>query len=215
MKTKPFLIFDLDGTISDPIDGIWRSINFALEYFGYDPCPEEAINNCIGPPLDESFVSLTGERSSEKAQEFVRKYRERFARVGYSENRLYPGITESLMSLAKQGFPLGICTSKRADFAEKIVKMFQLSDYFEFISGGDVGIKKSQQIKSLLLDNRIDKRSLMIGDRYVDLRAAHENGINSVGVLWGYGSREELEAESPNYLLAHPQDLKNFLKSDN
>lgn len=141
----------------------------------------------------------------------VEKYRERFGHSGYSENTIYPGISETITRLAQLGVPMGICTSKRGDFAETILQMFDLRDYFSFISGGDVGVTKSMQIRQLLEDARIDQSTLMIGDRRFDLTAAHENGLQSVGVLWGYGSREELKAESPAFLLNQPGELLNLL----
>lgn len=203
--TQPFLLFDLDGTISDPIIGIWRSINFALEAFGFEPRSIEEISPFIGPPLDEIFNSLTQDPSI--TEEIIVKYRERFSEVGFSENTLYPGIREVITSLSESKVFLGICTSKRKDFAEKILRMFDLHDKFEFVSGGDIGIKKYQQIESLLAENLIDQNTLMIGDRATDLISAHRNGLQSVGVLWGYGAKDELEAEAPQRILHEPREL--------
>jgi phosphoglycolate phosphatase len=209
--TTSFLLFDLDGTISDPFEGISRSFNYALESFGFQPCGIEEISRFIGPPLDESFNLIT--KDSSLTTELIAKYRERFAEIGYSENKLYPGIREAIMWLSDNDIPLGICTSKRQDFAEKILKMFKLDDRFQFVSGGDIGVKKYQQIEFLLSENLIDHRALMIGDRAVDLTSAHKNNLQSVGVLWGYGSSAELEAESPSYLLAAPSKLPSLVRS--
>ena len=206
--STPFLLFDLDGTISNPIAGIWRSINYALEYYGYQSITEEEASKYIGPPLDEIFMSLVLNKKADHINELIAKYRERFSEVGYSENELYPGMEETILSLVNTGLSLGICTSKRKDFADKILKMFHLRDYFEFVSGGDVGVKKHQQIRTLLSQNFIDNNTCMIGDRAVDLIAAHKNGIKSAGVLWGFGSRFELEGQSPEFLLEKPEELK-------
>lgn len=118
MKIPAFLIFDLDGTISDPAAGIGRSLNYALSAFGYPILAEQDVSQYIGPPLDQTFRQLTQSTSQTHIQELVNKYRERYADVGYAENVLYPGIAEALASLAAQSMPLGLCTSKPLKFAE-------------------------------------------------------------------------------------------------
>jgi len=203
--TKPFLLFDLDGTISDPIEGIWRSINYALDAFGFEPCSIQQISPFIGTPLDQTVNSITQDAS--KTGEIIAKFRERFSAVGYSENKLYPGIRKVITYLSDNKISLGVCTSKRKDFAKKILKMFDLHDRFEFVSGGDIGVKKYHQIEALLSESLIDQNTLMIGDRAIDLISAHKNGLESVGVLWGYGSKNELEAEAPKRLLSKPSEL--------
>lgn len=202
------LIFDLDGTISDPKEGIVKSINYALENFDFEPRSDAEIAAFIGPPLDKTFESLTSVSDSKLILSLVSKYRERYADVGYSENLLYDGIRESLLVLHNNGKKrLAICTSKRADFATKILDMFGLLELFEFVNGGDVGIEKWQQLGSLLEKGRISRDSLMIGDRYVDLTAAHLNHLKSAGVLWGYGSKEEIQKENPMYVFSKTQQL--------
>jgi len=204
---QTFLLFDLDGTISDPLEGISRSINYALEAFGYNSQPMSEIAKYVGPPLDDTFIEITGSTDKSEINNLIEKYRERYSDIGYSENYLYPDVKEAIHTLADHDIPLAICTSKRRDFAEKIITKFSMREYFQFICGGDIGIKKSQQIKLLLSDKSIDHSAVMIGDRAVDLVAAHRNRLKSVGVLWGYGSQQELEAESPLYLLSQPAGL--------
>ena len=110
---------------------------------------------------------------------------------------------------------MGVCTSKRIDFARKIIDMFDLSQYFEFINGGDIGITKDEQIKALIEEKAIDRDAIMIGDRDVDILAAKTNRIHSAGVLWGHGSKGELEKEDPDYLFAEPMDIvREFLQGD-
>lgn len=201
------LLFDLDGTISDPLVGIGRSINHALSHFGYETLELHQLAVYIGPPLDEAFKAITGLQSHDSLSPFVAKYRERYADVGYSENVLYPGIVETIAALAATGIPLGLCTSKRVDFAEQILRMFGLREYFQFVSGGEIGMPKSQQIQDLLTTGLVTGSSVMIGDRAVDMIAAHRNGLNAAGVLWGHGSRVELEKEKPAYLLAEIPEL--------
>jgi phosphoglycolate phosphatase len=204
----PIVMFDLDGTLSDPLVGIGRSINYALAGMGYEPLEMERLAAHIGPPLDLAFRSITGDQSPAAAAEFVARYGERYGEVGYSENVLYPGIPEALAGLAEAGLRLGLCTSKRVDFAEKILEMFGLRPLFGFVSGGEIGTEKWQQVESLLSEGVIDRSTCMVGDRGVDLIAAHRNGMPAAGVLWGYGSRAELDAERPRYLFSTPSELQ-------
>jgi phosphoglycolate phosphatase len=207
--TKAFtIVFDLDGTITDPIVGISRSFNYALTHFGHSPVAEAALLQHIGPPLDDAFRALTGISSSSEIAAYVAKYRERYSDIGYSENVLYPGIAEALQRLDAAGIPLGICTSKRRDFAERILELFAVRSLFQFVDGGDIGIPKGLQIEALVAHGRVGRASVMIGDRGVDLQAAHRNGLSSGGVLWGYGSRQELEREHPRFLFSAPSELR-------
>jgi len=200
------LLFDLDGTLSDPLVGIGRSINYALSHFSYAPLALTELATCVGPPLDQTFRTLTGAKTDD-IHAMVAKYRERYADVGYSENVLYPGIPDALATLDKAGFAMGVCTSKRVDFAEQILNMFGLRSHFRFVNGGEIGTHKWQQIEGLVARGMISTSSIMIGDRDVDLIAAHRNGLQAAGVLWGYGSREELEKEQPRDLLTHTSEL--------
>ena len=201
------MIFDLDGTISDPALGIGGSIDFALAHFGYPPIAQDQVSQFIGPPLDLSFRAITSSTSSNHIADLVAKYRERYGDVGYTENTPYPGISEALASLVYNGIPIGLCTSKRVDFAEKILQMFGLRDHFKFLSGGDIGIHKREQLASLRLEHTVAASSIMIGDRAVDVEAAQSNGLQSVGVLWGHGSLEELTAAKPDRLLTATNEL--------
>jgi phosphoglycolate phosphatase len=208
------LLFDLDGTISDPLVGIGRSINYALSHFGYAECPLSDLAQYVGPPLDQTFSSITGLRSLPAIEEFVTKYRERYGAVGFSENVLYPDVPQVLQSLAATGVTLGICTSKRVDLAEKVVELFDLRPYFKFVCGGEIGTHKWQQIEELLHKGVIGESTIMIGDRAVDMIAAHRNGLDAAGVLWGYGSRQELETEAPRYLFNTPEELLSLTRRD-
>ncbi|OIQ90783.1 5'-nucleotidase [mine drainage metagenome] len=205
-----FLIFDLDGTVSDPATGIGRSLNHALRHYGYPPIAEDEVSRYIGPPLDQTFLSLTGSTSREHIAALVSKYRERYAEIGYAENVLYSGVPEALQFLASSGIPIGLCTSKRADFAERILVLFGIRQHFHFVSGGDIGVEKKQQLAALLAGRVISEAAIMIGDRAVDIEAAKVNGLRSVGVLWGHGSPAELQAADPDALLAHPRELRGL-----
>lgn len=201
------IVFDLDGTLSDPQVGIGRSINFALARFGFAPLPDEAVSACIGPPLDETFRALTGRDDAATIHGLVAAYRERYGDIGYAENTLYDGIPQAVAALAAASVPLGLCTSKRRDFALKILALFGLDRYFDFVDGGEIGVQKWQQLHALRVAGQVGPGAVMVGDRAVDLIAAHRNGLAGAGVLWGHGSERELRAEQPRYLLAQPAQL--------
>jgi phosphoglycolate phosphatase len=199
------LLFDLDGTISDPLEGIGKSINYALTSFGYEPIELAKLAKYVGPPLDETFKTITGNEAESKA--LVAKYRERYGDVGYSENVLYPGVAEALLELNTANVSMAVCTSKRQDFAERILEMFGILHHFQFINGGEVGISKCQQIEGLLSQGRVSQSTVMIGDHAVDIVAAHKNGLKAGGVLWGYGLHSELLKEAPSYFFRSPSEL--------
>lgn len=214
MTTAPFLIFDLDGTLSDPAEGVWRSINYALLQFGYPEISAEDTGRYIGPPIDESFLSITGTVREAHVLELVDKFRERYIEHGYAENSLYPGIEGALVELASRGHRLAVCTSKRVDMAEKILVMFGIRDCFDFVSGGDVGIAKTRQLAAFLARERVGSDATMIGDRSQDVRAALVNGLRPVGVLWGHGSEHELRAAGATVLLHDPGQLARLGRVD-
>jgi len=200
------IIFDLDGTISDPLEGIGRSINFALANFAYKTREFPELAQYVGLPLDQIFKSLTGLEEIEVVA-LVAKYRERYADIGYSENTLYPGMAEAIATLSKASVPMAVCTSKRQDFAERILAMFGLLDQFCSVNGGDIGIQKTQQIRTLVSQGLASRSSLMVGDRAGDVTAARRNGLQAAGVLWGYGSEAELLNAEPRYILHSPAEL--------
>ena len=201
------LIFDLDGTISDPFVGISRSINHAFAALNLDTVDPERVRPLIGPPLTEIFEHLVGKLPPQVMQDLVVNYRKRYAEIGYSENEVYEGIPEIVATLSDHGYRMGICTSKRADYAKRIVDMFELSEYFSFVDGGDVGVQKRHQIEAMIANGLTASSSVMIGDRAVDVAAGKTNDVASVGVLWGFGERPELEEAAPDHLLASPEEL--------
>jgi phosphoglycolate phosphatase len=201
------LVFDLDGTISDPFEGISKSVNYALESQRCEPVNPERIRPMIGPPLTEIFEFLIGEVSERLMQALIDKYRERYASIGYTENVIYAQMPEIIASLSASGYILGICTSKRADYAADIVDMFGLSTHFEFISGGDIGVHKTEQLRKLVANGLDAESTIMIGDRNIDIIAAKSNGVRSVGVSWGFGDDNELEKAAPDHLVRSPDEL--------
>lgn len=206
-QTPCELIFDLDGTLTNPALGFVRSVNFSLESHGISPIEEENLKKFIGPPLDGAFREILHLDQDKDVSSFVSKYRERYSAVGFSENILYDGIPDVLAALRGLGFRLGVCTSKRVDFAERILTLFDIRDHFDFVNGAEVGIKKSSQLKELTNQNFVDSRSVMIGDRHVDIEAAKMNSMRSVGVLYGYGSKQEIENAHPEWIAIDPKGL--------
>lgn len=201
------ILFDLDGTLSDPLEGFARSMNHALTHFGYAARAPGEFAPYVGPPIEDAFRELTGRDDKTEITALIARYRERYADIGYTENTLYPGVPGALEGLRAAGIALGVCTTKRRDFAEKILTLFDLRQHFRFVSGGDVGIAKWQQIAALRAGGEATTNSLMVGDRAVDLTAAQRNGLAAAGVLWGYGSHAELAAHAPRHLFAAPGEL--------
>lgn len=202
------LIFDLDGTLTDPLTGIHRCMNYALSSHDYQPRSEQEIRPYIGPPLEVALGELSGSTDEAHIKELVATYRERYGEIGYRENVVYDGIYELLDTLQAQGFRMGVCTSKFEKYAIKVLEEFKLDKYFTFVSGsGAYGTAKSDQLQGLLDAKTILDSSLMIGDRYIDLTSAHKTGLRSAGVLWGYGSLEELKAEEPAIIAESPAHL--------
>jgi phosphoglycolate phosphatase len=206
----PALIFDLDGTISDPAVGIGRSLNYALEAFGYRSLSAREVSRYVGPPLDWAFRQIVPGASHDTVLALVAKYRQRYWDVGYAENTLYPGIADALAGLSSDGVQMGVCTSKRREFAERILELFSLRQHFDFVNGGDVGIGKGDQLRALLDQGTVGPASTMIGDRAVDIEAARANGLGAVGVLWGHGTKAELLRAVPDRLLESPIELAGF-----
>lgn len=209
------LIFDLDGTISDPSRGIINCVNYALVQCGYEPQSDQAISAEIGPPLDLMFNKFIPGITDRQMDAMVTAYRERFVVDGFAENYLYDGMADAIDGLHMAGFNLGVCTSKPESSARKVLAHFDLLSYFRFVSGGDIGIAKHSQLAELLATNKIDPHAVMIGDRGVDLIAGKQNGLRTVGVLWGFGDAKELEAERPEKILHSVRDLLTSFSSGN
>lgn len=203
-------VFDLDGTISDPLIGIWRSVNFALVAHDLEEVAESDVAALVGPPLDEAFGTLVPNADDQQIETLVAKYRERYAEIGFAENSIYDGMSEVLAELSHRGVSLGVCTSKRRDFAEKILDLFGIRHHFAFVDGGDVGVRKEQQLAALIGDGSIGRSARMIGDRAADVLAARANGLSAVGVLWGYGSETELKQAGAEVLINDTSELSRF-----
>lgn len=202
-------LFDLDGTLTDPKIGITRCIQYALDKMGR-PVPEaDALTWMIGPPLAAGFTRLLG--APDDAPEAVRLYRERFSDVGLFENEVYAGIPAVLATLQDAGARLFVATSKPHVFAKRIIEHFGLSQFFHEVYGSELDNRNADKrdlIRHILEQERFDPaQAVMIGDREHDAIGARTNGIASIGVTWGYGSRQELLDSGVTCLADRPADL--------
>lgn len=199
-----YLFFDLDGTLTDPAQGITNSFIHALKYFGIEIPSYETLCTFIGPPLPETFKTQFG-FDDQKVAEGVKKYREYFATKGLLENSVYPGIPELLAGLKAAGKKLVVATSKPEEYSVRIIEHFGLAKYFENVCGSlmdESRSKKDEVIAYAIERNHISDKSkiLMIGDRKHDILGAKKIGLKSCGVLFGYGSREELEEAEADFI---------------
>lgn len=212
---KQQIVFDLDGTLTDPMIGITKSVQYALRAYGIQVERLEDLCPFIGPPLRDSFMKYYG-FDPDQATEAIWKYREYFSVTGLYENKEYAGIKEMLAALRDEGKKLYVATSKPELFAKKILEHFQMAEYFTFIGGASMDetrVKKGDVIGYVLEENQITDLSqvVMVGDREHDVIGAKEAGIESVGVLYGYGSREELEEAGANEIVSTVEALRNLL----
>lgn len=193
-----FIFFDLDGTLTDPAEGITACIRHALASEGAHVPDHARLTECIGPPLHECFAELLATEDSSTITRAVKKYRERFEEIGMFENRVYEGIPEALTQIREHGFRLCVATSKPHVYARKILDHFGLSHHFDHIFGPELDGTRREKTKLLAHALGITRvsadRCLMVGDRKHDIIGARENSILSLAVTWGYGSHCELEA---------------------
>ncbi len=191
-----YALFDLDGTLTDPAEGITNSIMYALKKLGIEPPERETLLEFIGPPLIPMFKKRFG-FDDDTAKLALKYYREYFAPTGVFENEIYDGIPELLRELHEKGTVILLATSKPEEFAARILEHFDIAKYFSAICGNTLAEARPTKaevvayVKSLYPDISRDN-SLMIGDRHHDVDGAAENGLDTVGVLYGYGTREEL-----------------------
>ena len=201
--------FDLDGTLTDPKPGITRSIQYALRKLDHPVPSEDELTWCIGPPLRASLKKLLG--TDELAEAGLLLYRERFGDIGLFENEIYSGIEDTLSVLAKSGRRLFVATSKAVVYAERIVDHFKLRGYFERVFGSELDgtrADKTELLSYALQTTGVDPaRAIMIGDRSFDMIGARNNGMTAVGVLYGYGTKEELLAGGAQHVCAAPRGL--------
>lgn len=211
---KKYVLFDLDGTLTDSREGIVNSIRYMLDHYGIT-IDREQLQPWLGPPLKESLMKYCG-FAEEKALEGVGIYREYFDRKGIFENRVYPGIEEMLKSLKEKGHVLLVATSKPETAAVRVLEHFGLAKYFTYIGGAtldDSRVKKAAVIRYVLEKCNVEDRAqaVMVGDREHDVLGARENELEVIGVLYGYGSREELTEAGADRIVEDPEKLTEIL----
>ncbi|MBQ9031572.1 MAG: HAD-IA family hydrolase [Parasporobacterium sp.] len=206
-----YYLFDLDGTLTDPGEGITNSVMYALRKYGIGVTDRTTLYRFIGPPLVESFMNFY-DFPKEQALEAVEYYREYFRDRGIFENRPYDGIAEELADLKAHGKTVALATSKPEEFAVRILKHFDLYPYFDFVAGATMDGSRSRKadvIRYALESLGVEDKSkvLMVGDREQDVLGAAANQIKCAGVLYGYGDYEELSRAGADYIIAKPQEL--------
>lgn len=224
MKAYKYILFDLDGTLTDPKEGITKSVAYALKSYGIEVKDLDSLCKFIGPPLKDSFVNFYGFSDAQGA-EAVEKYREYFRPYGVYENKVYDGVDELLRELKACGKIIILATSKPTVFAKVILEHFDLMKYFDVVCGSELDgsrVKKGdvvayaleqageleRQAGELERAKEIDKSlAVMIGDREHDILGAKENGLDSIGVLYGYGDRAEHEAAGADYIVETVDEL--------
>lgn len=211
---RKYLFFDLDGTLTDPMQGITRSVRYALRYFGIEVADLRELTPFIGPPLADSFKERYGMTDAE-AETAVAKYREYYAPKGIFENEVYPGIPSLLADTAAAGCVNVMATSKPTPFARQIAAHFGLEPYFRLISGSTLDGRrttKADVIRHALGELEIAPReAVMIGDRRYDVEGAAETGLDSIAAGWGYAQPGELEAARPGRFAPDVAALRRLL----
>lgn len=214
MSIKYFL-FDLDGTLTDPKEGITKCVQYALDFYGIHVEDTDELLPFIGPPLIDSFKMFYG-FSHERAVEAVCRYRERFASVGLFENYPYEGMGALLGDLKERGKKLAVATSKPEVFAKRILDKFELSQYFDCVTGSELSGERSEKhevIEETLKRLGVTDRGscIMIGDRKYDIIGAKKCGLKTVGVRYGYAEDGELEESGADYICDTVEELHKLL----
>ncbi|HEX8515450.1 MAG TPA: HAD-IA family hydrolase [Bacteroidia bacterium] len=212
MKKYQYILFDLDGTLTDPQEGIINSIQYALKHFGIKKEDHELIH-FIGPPLHHSFREIFGTEA--KAFEAIAVYREYYAEKGIFENLVYEGMTGLLEELSAMKKTLFVATSKPTFFAEKIVAHYKIDHHFKAVIGSNLDgshVEKKDIIQTILdmIPEAQKEEMLMIGDRKFDIIGARQHGIDCAAVTFGYGTIDELQAENPTYIVNTIDELRKL-----
>lgn len=210
------VLFDLDGTLTDPFVGISSSMQYALEKMGRPIPLAEELRRYIGPPLQVTLPLLLASDDPALAEQALGHYRERYSGPGKFENELIPGILEAVQAIAGQGHLLAVATSKLESYSVDIVEHFGLMPYFKAVHGSRLdgsNANKADLIRHIVATEGLDPAlTVMIGDRLHDVHGASANGIKTIGVLWGFGDREELEEAGAARIAADPQELPGLIE---
>jgi phosphoglycolate phosphatase len=213
MTVYKHILFDLDGTLSDPKQGIVNSVQYALSKFDMNEQDDKILTAFIGPPLIDSFHDFYG-FSPDKAKLAIQYFREYFKDKGMFENKLFEGVTQMLYTLCKKGYNLYVATSKLESFAVQIIEHFHLQEYFFDVCGclpDGSRVEKGEIIAYLMGKHQMNpKEWLMIGDRKHDIIGARLNHIDCAAVSFGYGTIEEIKEYAPDYIFESILDLEKF-----
>ena len=206
------ILFDLDGTLTESGIGITKSVAHALRKKGIVETDQKKLDRFIGPPLIDMFQQLYG-FTEEEARQGVEDFREYFAVKGIFENRVYDGVAEMLQALQEAGKLCVLATSKPEEYAVQIMERFGLAKYFAKICGATMDETRTDkaEVITYALEGLDGTKAVMVGDREHDVLGARKNGLDAVGVLYGYGSREELEAAGAAYIAAVPSEILNYV----
>lgn len=208
------ILFDLDGTLTDPAEGITGAVRHAVDKMGHAQLPQETLLKFIGPPLDEMFIEVCG-FSQEECLDAIVYFREYYTDTGIHQNAIFEGMADLLAQLKTAGKMLYIATTKPTIFAKKVLEAFDIDQYFTYISGSELthaGLPKAEIVRRVLEETGIDAAaSVMVGDRLHDVIGAHENGLPCIGLLLGYGGRQELEKAGADYIAEDIPALKKLL----
>ncbi len=211
------VLFDLDGTLTDPRPGIVRSILYALDGMGHRGPGESDLDWCIGPPLAPSFAQILGTEEPGTIRRAIGLYRERFSTIGLYENAVYVGVPECLARLRDEGIALLVATSKPVVFARRILDHFELSPFFDGVYGSELDGRlsdKGELIAHVLESEGLSsQRTIMVGDREHDVIGARRNGVPCVGASYGYGGEEELDEAGAAALCDRPEGLADAVLS--
>jgi phosphoglycolate phosphatase len=212
------ILFDLDGTLVDPAEGITRSMQFALEQMDQPIPPRSALLPYIGPPLRRSFATLIQTDEPAQVERAMTLYRQRYATVGLFENQVYEGIPALLASLNQKQFRLFLATAKPHLYARRILAHHGLGHYFAGVYGSELDghhDDKGELLAYLLKEEGLfAAATLMVGDREHDIRAARQNGLRAIGVTYGYGSAEELTQAGANGICHTPREIGAFVQAE-
>lgn len=210
-----YILFDLDGTLTDPGRGITNSVAYALDRFGISVEDKTTLYKFIGPPLPDSFEKYYG-FSKEDALAAVEYYREYFKPKGIYENEIYEGVPEMLKSIKDSGKRVLLATSKPEVFAREILAYFGIADYFDVVAGATLDSTRSKKTDVIAyalscLGITEKEKCLMVGDRAQDINGANANGIDSLGVLFGYGDADELNGAGATYIAERVEDILKYV----
>ncbi|OKH46239.1 HAD family hydrolase [Calothrix sp. HK-06] len=210
------VLFDLDGTLTDPKIGITRSIQYALSEMGYIPGNGDSLDWCIGPPLKGSFSKLLNTLDVTVLDKAISLYRSRFSTIGLFENYLYPQITETLKVIRSQNYKTFVATSKPHVYAKQILEHFSLLPLFDNVYGSEFDGTRSDKgdliQHILLMENLSTISTIMIGDRQHDIIGAKRHGLYSIGVAYGYGTEQELKAYGADFIAYSPDEIPKLLE---